>query len=253
MPQDKTTSLTELQSVFADPAVPAYLEQITPEAFATASNFWRIPMESAHITPRMKELVLLAMHACATAMNQEAISRHIERAKGAGASDEDVLDVLLSIVGLANHSLYACVPLLLDELQQAGSEEGTLPPADANYEAIKENFMKKRGFWNPERDPLARLMPEYFDALNRLSVEPWQSGSLTPKEREFIYIAIDCTVTHSYGPGLRLHIRNALKHGARREEILDVFRLAALMGLEGYILGAKALRELKTAPANGSI
>ncbi|HEX3678628.1 MAG TPA: carboxymuconolactone decarboxylase family protein, partial [Galbitalea sp.] len=71
--------------------------------------------------------------------------------------------------------------------------------------------------------------------------ESWKNGPLSAKEREFICIAIDCTVTHSYEPGLRRHIRNALSHGATREEILQIFQLAALLGLEGYILGARAL------------
>ena len=44
-----------------------------------------------------------------------------------------------------------------------------------------------------------------------------------------------------YEPGLVIHIRHALKHGAIRAEILEVFHLAALTGLEGYIRGAEAM------------
>jgi len=44
-----------------------------------------------------------------------------------------------------------------------------------------------------------------------------------------------------FEPGLAIHIRNALKKGASRDEILEVFHLAAVTGLEGYILGAEAL------------
>lgn len=46
-----------------------------------------------------------------------------------------------------------------------------------------------------------------------------------------------------YEPGLAMHIRNALQHGASREEILEVFALASVSGLEGYILGAETLFE----------
>jgi alkylhydroperoxidase/carboxymuconolactone decarboxylase family protein YurZ len=44
-----------------------------------------------------------------------------------------------------------------------------------------------------------------------------------------------------FEPGLAIHIRQALQKGATRKEILEVFQLAALTGLEGYILGAEAL------------
>ena len=84
-------------------------------------------------------------------------------------------------------------------------------------------------------------MPDYFAALAQLSAEPWLNGSLTDKERELVCVAIDCTVTHMYEPGLKIHIRQALKNGASRDEILAVFHLAALTGLEGYIAGAEAM------------
>ena len=111
----------------------------------------------------------------------------------------------------------------------------------ADYEAIKSDFLSARGFWNADRERFARLMPRYFVALNAMSTESWKNGALSRKEREFICIAIDCTVTHNYEPGLRLHIRNALKCGATREEILQIFQLAALVGVEGYVLGAEML------------
>jgi alkylhydroperoxidase/carboxymuconolactone decarboxylase family protein YurZ len=45
-----------------------------------------------------------------------------------------------------------------------------------------------------------------------------------------VYIAIDCATTQLYVPGLKLHIRNAVKLGATPEEVMEVFELASLMG-----------------------
>ena len=238
----KKEDLARLDSAFNDSSVPHRLRELTATSFSAATNFWEAAFKGVLLTPRMKELILLALHASATSINADAIRRHIERSRVAGASEEDVLDVLLSIVGLANHALYSAVPILMKELDEAGrEEEAKMPAPRADVEAVKEDFIKTRGFWNEDRDSLARLMPDYFRALSELSAEPWKNGALTPKEREFVYIAIDCSVTHMYGPGLALHIRNALKHDATRDEILEVFQLAALMGLEGYVLGAEAL------------
>lgn len=232
--------LASLEAVISDAGVVDALRSTSPTSFTAASEFWRTVMEGEHLSARMKELLLLAMHASAAALHVEALERHIDRARRAGASDEDIVDVLISIVGLANHALYSSVPILEEELQAAGIDEPVR--FDAEFEAAKEEFIAARGFWNPDRDGLARLMPGYFRALNNITTESWKNGTLSAKEREFICIGIDCTVAHEYQPGLRLHIRNALGHGATREEILEIFQLAALFGLEGYVLAARALQ-----------
>jgi alkylhydroperoxidase/carboxymuconolactone decarboxylase family protein YurZ len=50
-------------------------------------------------------------------------------------------------------------------------------------------------------------------------------------------------VTHSYPSGLRLHIRNAIAEGATKAEIIEIFQLAGVLGLEGYVLTAEVLEE----------
>jgi alkylhydroperoxidase/carboxymuconolactone decarboxylase family protein YurZ len=233
--------LASLDAVFSDVAVATSLRGASPSSFTAASEFWRVPLEAGHLTSRMTELALLAMHATSTALNVDALERHIERARGAGATDQDVIDVLITIAAVANHALYFSVPILEEELQATGIADTHTVEPNFDLEAAKQEFAAARGFWNPDRDKFARLMPDYFRVLNDISTESWKNGPLSAKEREFICIAIDCTVTHSYEPGLRRHIRNALSHGATREEILQIFQLAALLGLEGYILGARAL------------
>lgn len=191
----------------------------------------------------MKELVLLALHGTITALNTALIHRHIERALAAGATEKEVLDVLITIVGVANHALYFALPVLMRELQALDHPESKLPPMGEEASSIKADFISKRGFWNEQRDIVARAMPQYFAALSEISTESWVNGGLTPKERELICIAIDCSVTHMFEPGLAIHIRNALKNGASRDEILEVFALASAIGLEGYIAGAEALHK----------
>jgi len=233
--------LGALEEIFDDPTVVEHVRKVSPTSYDAVSQFWRAPFNAKHLSPRMKELILLAIHASASALNLQPIKRHVDRALAAGASKEDIVDVLISIIGLANHALYFSVPILEEEMKTAGREGASLPPEDAKFEAAKQDFIAIRGFWNSDRDALARLIPEYFTALTNLSVESWKRGSLGRKEREFICIGIDCAVTHTYGPGLRIHIRNALKCGATRDEILEIFQLAALMGVESYVMGAEAM------------
>lgn len=233
--------LTELDEIFSRPDFPERLRQVAGPMHEAAQNFWRVATADESLTPRMKELLLLALHATATSLNEKAIARHARRAIAAGASETDVIDVLISVVGAANHALYFAVPALMEELRRAAVKEEDCAPLRADVESVKARFLETRGFWNQERELIARLLPDYFIALSEISMAPWKAGSLAPKEREFIYIAIDCSVTHMYAPGLAMHVRNALGHGATPAEILAIFQLSALLGLEGYIMGAEGL------------
>jgi alkylhydroperoxidase/carboxymuconolactone decarboxylase family protein YurZ len=227
--------------VFSSPAIAVKLQAAAPSNYAAAQRFWQSAQEAPALAPRVKELILLALHATSTALDSEGVRRHADCALAAGASEKDILDVLLTITGIANHALYFAVPVLMRELQALGHPEAELPPITAESQAAKDEFIRARGFWNEQRDVIVRAMPDYFAALAQLSAEPWTNGSLTDKERELVCIGIDCTVTHMYEPGLVIHIRRALQHGATRAEILEVFHLAAMAGLSGYILGAEAL------------
>ena len=235
---------SELREVFADPFVDAATANTAPALHAAATRFWKSANSTPALSARMRELVLVALHATVTSLHADGVHRHVQRAIAAGATGEDVLDVLITIVGAANHALYFAVPILMRELEAAGHPDAPLPAITASSQAIKDEFIQTRGFWNEHRDVIVKLMPEYFAALSQLSMAPWKSGSLTAKDRELICIAIDCTVTHMFEPGLAMHIRHALKNGASRQEILEVFHLASLTGLEGYILGANALQQL---------
>jgi alkylhydroperoxidase/carboxymuconolactone decarboxylase family protein YurZ len=232
---------SELNAVFGSARVSAGLDQTAPALHAAAAAFWKSALEPGALSPRMKQLVLVALHGTVTSLHSPGIERHVGRALDAGATAQDVLDVLLTIAGVANHALYFAVPVLMRELHASGHPDGEMPEASAQALAIKEEFIRTRGVWNEQRDVIVRMMPKYFAALSKISTVTWVDGSLSRKERELICIAIDCTVTHMFEPGLALHIRCALEHGATRAEILDVFQLASLTGLESYIRGAEAM------------
>ena len=236
------TDPARIDSVLPDAKTATNLRRVAPDAYDAVDRFWGAVYKSPHLSPRMKELVLLALHGSSSSLNAQAIDRHVKRALMAGASPSDVNDVLVTIIPLANHPLYAGISVLLDELKKAGQESAAEPPPlTADVQAIRDDFISKRGYWTPMRDVIGRLMPEYFKSFIHACMEPWRSGSLTPKERELLYIAIDCSVTHTYEPGMRMHIQNALRYKATRDEILEVFQLAGLMGTEGYILAAACL------------
>lgn len=231
----------DFAAAFSRPEIAPRLERAAPGSYAAAARFWRSAHTAPALSPRMRELVLVALHGTVTSLHGPGVQRHVRRALAAGATEQDVLDVLLTIVGAANHALYFALPVLMREMESLGHPDAALPPATLEAQAIKEDFIRARGFWNEARDNIVRLMPDYFGALSQLSTEPWKNGTLTEKDRELVCIAIDCSVTHMFEPGLAIHVRHALQKGASRAEILEVFQLASVIGLEGYMLAAETL------------
>ena len=109
--------------------------------------------------------------------------------------------------------------------------------------ALRDAFIKERGYWNPFWEGLLGLDPEFFNAYLEFSAVPWRKGVLEPKIKELIYTAIDASTTHLYEPGLRQHIRNALGYGATKEEIMEVLELTSVLGIHTCTLGVPVLME----------
>ena len=108
---------------------------------------------------------------------------------------------------------------------------------------MKAAFIEKRGYWSPLWEDMVALTPDFFETYLRFSSIPWTQGVLPPKVKELIYIAIDAATTHLYEPGLRIHIRNAMEHGATKEEIIEVYQLVSVLGIHTCTLGIPVLVE----------
>ena len=115
-------------------------------------------------------------------------------------------------------------------------------------EALRQAVIDERGYWHPFHEGLLQLHPEFLRAYLDFVAAPWKSRHLEPKVREFVYIAIDASVTHLYERGLKRHIERVLELGAAREEVLQVIELTCAMGHETHALGMSVLvDELKKA------
>jgi len=99
------------------------------------------------------------------------------------------------------------------------------------------------GNWNPDWEPFAKLDPAWTEKVIAMAIAPAVEGVLDAKTIELIGIALDVSCTHLYAPGVRRHIRRALKAGATRAEITAVFQIASLQGLHSMCVGAPILLE----------
>ena len=125
----------------------------------------------------------------------------------------------------------------------------------ARQEEIKQEFIRVRGTWSDTWEGVLRLDPEFLKAYLDFSAVPWRKNHLDDKVKEFVYIAIDANATHMYLPGVRQHIKAALKLGATPQEIMEVLELSATLGIHAMNIGVPILAEvlaekgMRTGPA----
>lgn len=214
---------------------------LSPDFFEAYLNFSSVPWKNGSLEPKVKEFIYIAIDASTTHLYEPGLRIHIQNALKYGATKEEIMEVyqLTSVLGM--HTCTMGVPVLMDELGNAGRGAELEGELTAEQIDLKARFMENRGYWNPFWDGLLKLDPGFFLAYIEFSSVPWKHGPLTPKIKELIYIAIDAATTHLYEPGLRIHIQNALKYGATKEDIMEVYQLTSVLGMHTCTLGVPVL------------
>lgn len=217
--------------------------RLDPEYFEAYTRFSEVPWRKGPLEPKVKELVYIAIDAATTHLFEPGIRVHVRNALDRGATVEEVMEVLELTSVLGIHTCTVGVPILLEELAALGLETGSTRELGEREQALKDEFVRVRGYWSELWDGVLRLDADFFEAYFAFSAVPWQHGVLTPKVRELIYIAIDASTTHLFEPGIRIHIRNALQHGATAAEIMEVLELTSVLGIHTCTVGVPILLE----------
>jgi alkylhydroperoxidase/carboxymuconolactone decarboxylase family protein YurZ len=109
---------------------------------------------------------------------------------------------------------------------------------------LKDAFVRLHGDWGREWESILRMDPGFFEAYLNLAAVPWKKNHLEDKVKEFIHIAADAAATHLYSPGIRTHIEAAIRHGATREELMEVLALTSTLGIHAANVGVPVLLEV---------
>lgn len=205
-------------------------------------NWSAVPALHRTLEPKVREFIFVAVDAAATHLYVPGIRQHVRSALELGASADELMEVLELTSTLGIHACNVGVPLLTAVLEEEGLRSG---PAELTerQEALKAEFTENRGYWHEFWDGLLELDPELFAAYMDFSSLPWKSGVLEPKVKELIYIAFDAAATHLYAPGLKLHMRNAVRLGATAAEIMEVLEVVSLIGIHAATVGVPILAE----------
>lgn len=178
-------------------------------------------------------LVAFAVASAPTTLNRLAMEQHAGRALELGVTLEELAEATLLASAIGVHGLHEAPKVLRDVVESRGE---SFPELDADTKAYRERLLD-----DPYWQRLNATMPGNLDALLQLSepafrafvdyvAVPWKTGSLSPKTKELIYVAIDTMPTHRYLPGMRFHIENALALGTSRQELVDVLDISAAAG-----------------------
>lgn len=181
------------------------------------------------LSDKHKHLLLLAMNAACTLRHDGGIRHHTLKAVEAGATRQEILEVLELTSVLGIHSCSTGLPILAAEVA-AKAGDSPPPPLSPEQEGIKEYFLAERGYWSDFLEDMVRFCPALMQAYVAYSLLPYRRGALDPKMREFVFIAIDAQTTHIYSLGIKAHIRQALKLGGTANEIAQILALSAGLG-----------------------
>lgn len=116
-------------------------------------------------------------------------------------------------------------------------------------ETIVRRGEKRRGFKPRWLGFMADVDLEFLEAYERIyELTAVRTGRLPAKYRELVVVA--AVAIGGYGPGIKDHIRRALRLGATREEIVEVlqsayFHTGALTLVHGLIALIEVLEEGK--------
>jgi AhpD family alkylhydroperoxidase len=131
------------------------------------------------------------------------------------------------------------------------------PQTDAQRrEAIVQRGEDRRGFVPYWLRMMGDIDVDFLEAYERIyELTAVREGALPAKFRELIVVA--AVAIGGYGPGLKEHVRRALRLGATKEEIVEVFQSAyfhtgALTLVHGMIALIDVLKEDEQAAAGKS-
>lgn len=221
-----------------------------PDFLKAYGDFVAAARKSRHLEPKVQEFLLIATSAATTQLHEPAIRHHIANALKCGATRDEIGEVLQLTSVLGIHSCAIGVPLLIAEARERGLGEDIEKAMNDPYrQKLKAEFIEKRGFWTDFWEGVLSLSPDFFTSYLRMSSLPWATGALSPKVKEFIYIAINAATTHLYVDGLAVHIRNCFNHGATVDEIMEVLEIISTIGVYSCTVGLPILEELSREDA----
>jgi alkylhydroperoxidase/carboxymuconolactone decarboxylase family protein YurZ len=176
-------------------------------------------------------LVRLAVHASVCTLDPAGIEDAITGALDAGATAEQVHEVLVLVSALGVHTLMEGSRTLSAVLRERGD---AAPPTDPARAQLRRRLPGDDPYWAAFEgelpgflDALLEHSPEAYEAMFAYCALPWRSGTVRARVKELASMACDATPNHRFLPGMRLHLANAVRLGTGAAAVREALQIAA--------------------------
>lgn len=108
---------------------------------------------------------------------------------------------------------------------------------------LVDTQVEELGYWNSTLHYLLEEDPEFFEIYKRFVSSPYKNNVIDAKSRELINVALSSSPTSLCKETLKIHMKNAVIHGATEKEILEVLKLVSVLGMHTCAVGVPILME----------
>lgn len=219
--------------------------QASPGFVKQYASYAGYPARTGPLTPRMVELIYVALDSSSSHLFASGLQTHMRRALEVGATQNDIFDVLhlVALQGAAGVCQAAEILAECSDLDMDVEQDGRL---QARINALSdEHALSLRA--------MARMDPGYVEVLLDL-VEQGRpaGGGLTPTERSLVQLALHACFTAFNREATRQIIVAALAQGVSRAELLQAIQLGAHLSVHGTALGADTFSAVSQSAATAA-
>ena len=179
------------------------------------------------LSERLVELIYVALDASGSHLFEPGLRTHMARALALGVRPAELFDALHLVAAQG-----------LDGVTQAAAV-----------------LAEECGLLTKDASPLSTLQaldPDYAAAVQEFLAVPGPGEGLTEAEKCLLQVALASCFTSHHTQALRQHLRNGLRLGLQRAELLQAIQLGAHLAVHGTALGAQVYASLAADTAERS-
>lgn len=195
------------------------------------------PARTGPLSPRMVELVYVALDASSSHLYEAGLRTHMARALEAGASEADIFDVL-HLVTVQGVSRVAQTAELLAQTAPEGAAHDLSERSSQRLDTARE----RHGL---SLHALAKLDPGYTEVLLDWLEGGFTESGLTASEQLLVQLALHACFTAFDATAVQNIIRNGSSQGLTHPQMLQAIQMGAHLAVHGTALGASVYEQLQ--------
>jgi alkylhydroperoxidase/carboxymuconolactone decarboxylase family protein YurZ len=202
-----------------------------------------VPHKRGYLSPKLIGMVYVAIDSAITHLYIPGMKSHMKHGlRDLGITKEEFMEVLAITTTIGAGTFTQCYAMFTKALRDSG----------INFEkkvfSAKDNELKSRcekqfGSWDENMMDILSLNPEILEAYLNYVEASESKNALDAKTREFIYIAVNASPTTLNKDNVYKHTMKAIKLGATKEELSELFELVACLGIHTITVGIPVLNE----------